>query len=113
MTAFYGGPKLSGPFHGLQAEKARIPYANACLVKIPDEVTDDQAILVSDIFPTGYFGADIPEIKPGNVVVVFGCGPVGQFVILSAMLMDAGRVIAVDRIEDRLAMARAQGAEVV
>ncbi|MCL4490433.1 MAG: glutathione-dependent formaldehyde dehydrogenase [Nitrospirae bacterium] len=112
-TAFFGGPRMSGPFHGLQAEKARIPYANVGLVKLPDEITDDQAIMLSDIFPTGYFGADLAEIKPGNTVAVFGCGPVGQFAILSAFLFDAGRVIAVDRIPSRLEMARAQGAEVI
>ena len=80
-TAFFGGPRSSGPFHGLQAERARIPFANVGLVKIPDAVTDEQAILISDIFPTGYFGADIAEIEPGDTVAVFGCGPVGQFAI--------------------------------
>lgn len=112
-TAFFGGPAESGPFNGLQAEKARIPFANVGLCKIPDEVSDDQAILVSDIFPTGYFGADIAGIKPGNTVAVFGCGPVGQFAVASAMLMGAGRVFAVDAIQSRLDLARAQGAEVV
>ena len=112
-TAFFGGPKMTGPFHGLQAERARIPFANVGLVKLPDEVTDNQAIMLSDIFPTGYFGADLAEIKPGNTVAVFGCGPVGQFAILSAMLKDAGRVFAIDRVPDRLEMARAQGAEVI
>ncbi len=112
-TAFYGGPKNTGPFDGLQAEKARIPFAAVNLVKLPDEVTDDQAILISDIFPTGYFGADLAEIEPGDVVAVFGCGPVGQFAIASAKLMGAGRVFAVDRIASRLEMARRQGAEVV
>ena len=112
-TAFYGGPKNTGPFDGLQAEKARIPFAAVNLVKLPDEVTDDQAILISDIFPTGYFGADLAEIEPGDVVAVFGCGPVGQFAIASAKLLGAGRVFAVDRIASRLEMARRQGAEVI
>jgi threonine dehydrogenase-like Zn-dependent dehydrogenase len=112
-TAFFGGPQMTGPFQGLQAEYARVPFANVGLVKLPREVSDDQAILLSDIFPTAYFGADIAEIKPGDTVVVFGCGPVGQFAIASALLMDAGRVFAVDRIPSRLAMARAQGAEVI
>src|SRR6185312_8866164 len=83
-TAFFGGPKESGPFHGLQAEFARIPFANVGLVKLPGAVTDEQAILLSDIFPTGYFGADLAEIKAGDTVAVFGCGPVGQFAIASA-----------------------------
>jgi threonine dehydrogenase-like Zn-dependent dehydrogenase len=112
-TAFYGGPQMTGAFNGLQAEKARIPFAHVNLVKIPDEVSDDQAILLSDIFPTGYFGADIAEIKNGDTVAVFGCGPVGQFAIASAKLLGAGRVLAVDGLDDRLEMARAQGAEVI
>lgn len=112
-TAFYGGPQETGPFNGLQAEKARIPMAYVNLVKLPDNVTDDQAILLSDIFPTGYQAADMADIEPGKTVAIFGCGPVGQFVIASAKHMDAGQIIAVDTIPDRLAMARAQGAEVI
>jgi threonine dehydrogenase-like Zn-dependent dehydrogenase len=112
-TAFFGGPEMTGPFQGLQAEYARVPFANVGLIKLPREVSDDQAILLSDIFPTAYFGADIAEIKPGDTVAVFGCGPVGQFTIASAFLTDAGRVFAVDHVPSRLAMARAQGAEVI
>ena len=112
-TAFFGGPESSGPFHGLQAEYARIPFANVGPVKLSDSVSDDEAILLSDIFPTGFFGADIAEIADGDTVVVFGCGPVGQFAIASALLMGAGRVLAVDRIGSRLRMARGQGAEVI
>ena len=112
-TAFFGGPEATGPYNGLQAEKARIPYANVGLVKLPDEISDDQAILMSDIFPTGYFGADIAEISDGDTVAVFGCGPVGQFAIASAKLLGAGRVFAVDQHADRLEMARRQGAEIV
>lgn len=112
-TAFFGGPESAGGFNGLQAEYARIPYANVGLVKLPEEVPDDEAILISDIFPTGYFGAHLAEIKPGDNVAVFGCGPVGQFAILSAKLMGAGRVLAVDHHQDRLEMARNQGAECI
>eukprot|EP00913_Durusdinium_trenchii_P005671 g5289.t1 len=112
-TAFFGGPEMSGPFDGLQAEYARIPWANTGLVKLPDEVSDDDAILISDIFPTGYFGADMAEIRPGDTVAVFGCGPVGQFAILSAKLKRAGRVFAIDAVPSRLEMAAAQGAEVI
>jgi threonine dehydrogenase-like Zn-dependent dehydrogenase len=112
-TAFFGGPTATGSFNGLQAEFARIPYANAGLVKLPEAVDDDQAITISDIFPTGFFGADIAEITPGDTVAVFGCGPVGIFAIVSAYLMGAGRVIAVDTIESRLEIAQAQGAEVI
>jgi threonine dehydrogenase-like Zn-dependent dehydrogenase len=112
-TAFYGGPKSTGPFDGLQAEKARIPFANAGLVKLPETVTDDQALMLSDIFPTGYFGADLAEITPGDTVAIFGCGPVGQFAIASAKLHGAGRIFAVDSVPDRLESARAQGAECI
>jgi len=112
-TAFFGGPVNAGPFDGLQAEFARVPFAAANLVKLPDEVSDEQAIVLSDIFPTAYFGAELAEIKPGNTVAIFGCGPVGQLCIASAKLMRAGRIFAVDCIESRLDAARAQGAEVI
>ncbi|KPF96725.1 alanine acetyltransferase [Rhodopseudomonas sp. AAP120] len=112
-TAFFGGPGPTGPWNGLQAEKARIPFAHVTMVKIPDNVTDDQAITISDIFPTGWFGADIADIHEGSTVAVFGCGPVGQFVIASARLMGAGRIIAVDHLPDRLDRAQRQGAEIV
>jgi threonine dehydrogenase-like Zn-dependent dehydrogenase len=112
-TAFFGGPEEAGGFDGLQAEYARIPYATVGMVKLPDDVTDDQAILISDIFPTGYQAADIAEVSDGDVVCVFGCGPVGQFAIWSAKHLGAGRVLAVDSVPDRLEAARAQGAEIV
>ncbi|HHK4206349.1 TPA: zinc-dependent alcohol dehydrogenase [Pseudomonas aeruginosa] len=112
-TAFFGGPWANGGFHGLQAEKARIPYANIGLIRLPSSISDDQAILLSDIFPTGYFGAELAGIGPGNTVAVFGCGPVGQFAIASALLLGAARVFAIDRHPDRLHMARQQGAEVI
>lgn len=112
-TAFFGGPKQTGPFNGLQAEYARIPFAHVGPVRLPDSVSDDQAILLSDIFPTGYFGAKLAEIKDGDTVAVFGCGPVGLFTIISAKLLGAGRVLAVDTIPTRLEMARALGAEAI
>jgi len=112
-TAFFGGPEATGPFDGLQAELARVPFAHTGLVKLPDEVSDEQAILLSDIFPTGYFGAALAEVADGDTVVVFGAGPVGVFAVLSARLRGAGRVIAVDQHPDRLAMARRAGAETI
>lgn len=112
-TAYFGGPQSSGPFHGLQAQYARIPFASTGLVKLPDDVSDEQAILLSDIFPTGYFGATLAEVRPGDTVAVFGCGPVGLFAIHSAFHLGAGRVFAVDRINSRLEAARALGAEVI
>ncbi|HEY8313594.1 MAG TPA: alcohol dehydrogenase catalytic domain-containing protein [Candidatus Baltobacteraceae bacterium] len=112
-TAFFGGPKGSGGFAGLQAEYARVPFGNVGPVKIPDGVGDDDAILLSDIFTTAYFGAEMASIKPGHTVVVLGCGPVGQLAIASAKLFDAGRIIAVDCEPSRLESARRQGAEPV
>lgn len=112
-TAFFGGPAEAGGFHGLQAERARIPFASVTMVKLPDEITDDQAITLSDVFPTGYFGADIARIKQGETVAVFGCGPVGQFAIASSILMNAGRVFAIDCVESRLEAAAEQGAEII
>lgn len=109
-TAFFGGPQLTGPFDGLQAEYARIPYASTNHIKLPDHVTDDQAIMISDIFPTAYYGAELAEVSDGDTVAVFGCGPVGQFAIASALIMGAGMVFAVDKDPSRLEMARAQGA---
>ncbi|MCB2251527.1 glutathione-dependent formaldehyde dehydrogenase [Pseudomonas chlororaphis] len=112
-TAFFGGPRATGPFHGLQAEKARIPYAHIGLVKIPEAISDNQAITLSDIFPTAWFGAKMAQVKDGDSVAVFGCGPVGLFAILSAKLQGAGRVFAIDGLKDRLARAQALGAECI
>lgn len=112
-TAYFGGPAQSGPFNGLQAEKARIPFANVGLVKLPDNVTDEQAVLLSDIAPTAYMAAEQAEIKPGNTVAVFGCGPVGLLTIECAKLFEAGRILAVDGVASRLEVARSLGAEVI
>ncbi len=109
-TSFFGGPAETGPINGLQAERARIPFAASTLVKLPKQVSDDQAILISDIFPTGWFGAILADVENGDTVAVFGAGPVGQFAIASAILQGASRVISVDKYDDRLAMARKQGA---
>ena len=112
-TAFFGGPEAAGSYDGMQAEAVRVPYANVGCVKLPDDVTDDQAIMLSDIFPTAWFGARLAEVEDGDTVAVFGAGPVGIFAVISAFLQGAGRVISVDRHADRLDMAREQGAEVV
>lgn len=112
-TAFFGGPKETGPINGLQAEYARIPFAAATLVALPEEISDEQAIPVSDIFPTGYFGAEEAEVQPGDTVAVFGCGPVGLFAIASAGLLGARRIFAIDHIEDRLSVAQSLGAEAI
>ncbi|WP_083590091.1 zinc-dependent alcohol dehydrogenase [Aurantimonas sp. 22II-16-19i] len=114
-TSFYGGPAPTGPFDGLQAEYARIPYANVNLVPLHPEITDHQAICLSDIASTAWFGADIADIEMGRgkTVLVMGCGPVGLFTILAAWHYGAQRVIAVDRRPDRLAKAQELGAEIV
>ncbi|MDR5822384.1 zinc-dependent alcohol dehydrogenase [Caballeronia sp. LZ043] len=112
-TAFFGGPQSTGPFNGLQAQFARTPLANASLIRLPENIDDERAILMSDIFPTGFFGAQLAEVTRGDTVAVFGAGPVGQFAVASAFMLGAGRVIVVDRLKDRLDMARAQGAEAV
>ena len=112
-TSFFGGPEATGPFDGLQAEKARIPYAHVTCVKLPDEVADDDAIMLSDIFPTAWFGARLAEVTDGDTVAVFGAGPVGLFSIAAAQLQGAGRVLVVDQLASRLEQARRLGAETI
>lgn len=112
-TCFFGGPESTGPVDGLQAEYARVPYAQTGLVPIPDEVDDDRAILLSDIFPTAWFGAKLAEVSRGDTVLVLGAGVVGQFAVASAKRQGAGRVLVVDGIASRLEKAREQHAEVI
>ena len=112
-TCWFGGPKISGPVDGLQAEKARVPFANIGLVKLPENISDADAIVLSDILPTGYFGAEMARIRPGNTVAVFGCGPVGLFTIKSAVLMGASQVFAIDHIVERMEIAQKLGAEII
>lgn len=110
-TSFFGGPRSTGPVNGLQASFVRVPYADANLIPLPDAVRDEQAIVLSDIYPTAWFGAQCAEVTRGDTVAVFGCGPVGQLAIASAWRMGAGRVIAVDNVASRLETARSQHAE--
>lgn len=112
-AAFFGGPEPTGAFNGLQAEKARIPFADTVLIKLPDSISDDDAILCSDIFPTGYMGADIADVKEGDSVAVFGCGPVGLMTLASAKLMGAKQIIGIDTIPDRLEQAAKLGATII
>jgi threonine dehydrogenase-like Zn-dependent dehydrogenase len=112
-TSFYGGPETTGPFDGLQAEYARVPYAHTNLVTVPPGVSDEQALMVSDILPTAWFGARLAEVASGDVVVVLGAGPVGQLAALSARVQGAGRVLIVDGDADRLETARLQNAETI
>jgi threonine dehydrogenase-like Zn-dependent dehydrogenase len=108
-AGLYGYSHLLGGYAGGQAEYARIPYADVGLLKVPSELTDDQVLFLSDIFPTGYMAAEQCNIKPGDTIAVWGCGPVGQFAIKSCFLLGAERVIAIDRFPERLRMAREQG----
>src|SRR4051794_35833842 len=112
-TCFFGGPEPTGPVDGLQAEYARIPFAMTTLVRVPDAVSDDQAILLSDIFPTAWFGARLAEVGEGDSVLVLGAGVVGQFAIAWAKRQGAGRVFVIDGIASRLDTARAQNAETI
>lgn len=101
----YGYSHTTGGYDGGQAEYVRVPYANVGPMKIPDDMDEEDVLFLSDIFPTGYQGAEMAEIAPGDTVVVFGCGPVGLFAMKSAWLMGAGRVIGVDHVPYRLAFA--------
>jgi threonine dehydrogenase-like Zn-dependent dehydrogenase len=110
-AGLFGYSHLCGGYAGGQAEYLRVPYADVGPMKVPDSLTDEQALFLSDIFPTGYMAADFCGIKGGETIAIWGCGPVGQFAIRSAVLLGAGRVIAIDTIPERLALARAGGAE--
>ncbi len=102
----YGYSHLTGGFAGGQAEYARVPFADVGTLKVPEGIPDEQVLFLSDIFPTGYMGADMCDIKQGDTIAVWGCGPVGQFAMASARLLGAERVIGIDRFPERLAMAR-------
>lgn len=112
-SGLFGYSHMTGGYAGGQAEYARVPFADVGLLKVPDGMPDEQVVFLTDIFPTGYMAAELCEIRPGQVVAVWGCGPVGQFAIRSAFMLGADRVIAIDRFAERLEMARAGGAEVI
>lgn len=113
-AGIYGYSHLLGGYAGGQAEYARVPFADVNPIKIENGFTDDQVLFLSDILPTGYMAAESCEIEPGDTVAVWGCGPVGQFAIKSAYLLGAERVIAIDRIPERLRMAEEKaGAETI
>jgi threonine dehydrogenase-like Zn-dependent dehydrogenase len=105
-AGIFGYSHITGGYAGGQAEYARVPYADVGPIKIEDDLTDEQVLFLSDIFPTGFYGADLCDIKGGDVIAVFGAGPVGQFAIASAVLLGAERVIAIDQYDYRLQMAR-------
>jgi len=105
-SGVFGYSHSTGGFEGAQAEYVRVPFADVGPTRIPDDMDDEEVLFLGDILPTGYQAAEMGEIKKGETVIVFGSGPVGLFAQLSAWLMGAGRVIAVDRVPERLAFAR-------
>jgi threonine dehydrogenase-like Zn-dependent dehydrogenase len=109
----FGYSHMLGGYAGGQAEYVRVPYADVNHVKIPGGLEDEQVLFLSDILPTGYMAAEACNIRPGETVAVWGCGPVGLFAIQSALLLGAGRVIAIDRFAYRLRKASECGAEVL
>jgi threonine dehydrogenase-like Zn-dependent dehydrogenase len=109
-----GYSHMLGGFPGGQAEYLRVPFADVGPLKIPDGMPDEEVLFLSDIFPTGYMAAENAEIEEGDTVAVWGCGPVGQFTIKSAWMFGAGRVIAIDGVPERLALAKEHGnAEII
>ncbi len=105
-AGIFGYSHLTGGYAGGQAEYARVPFADVGAFRVPNGMTDEQVLFLSDILPTGYMAAEACEIKPGAVVAVWGCGPVGQFAMQSAYLLGAEKVIGIDRFPERLRMAR-------
>lgn len=108
-SGLFGYSHLTGGFPGGQAEYVRVPFADVGPFKVPAHLTDEQVLFLTDIYPTGYMAAENCGIEPGDTVAVWGCGPVGQFAIQSAWMFGAGRVIAIDRVPERLAMANKYG----
>ena len=112
-AGLFGYSHLLGGYPGGQAEYLRVPFADVGPIKVPPHLSDEQVLFLSDIFPTGYMAAEFCNIKDGDTVAIWGCGPVGQFAIRSALLLGAGRVIAIDTVPERMAMAKAAGAQVL
>jgi threonine dehydrogenase-like Zn-dependent dehydrogenase len=107
-AGIFGYSHMVGGYAGGQAEYVRVPFADVGHVKIPAGLRDEQVLFLGDIFPTGWMAAENCHIQPGDTVAVWGGGPVGQFAMKSALLLGAGRVIAIDRFPERLRMAREQ-----
>lgn len=108
-SGLFGYSHMLGGYPGGQAEYLRVPFADVGPLKIPDGIPDEKVVFLSDIFPTGYMAAENCNIEKGDTVAVWGCGPVGQFAIKSAYMLGAERVIAIDRVPERLQMARELG----
>jgi threonine dehydrogenase-like Zn-dependent dehydrogenase len=112
-AGLFGYTHLTGGYPGGQAEYVRVPFADTTHIKVPDTLSDEQVLFLGDIFPTGWQAAAQCEIEPSDTVAVWGCGPVGQMAIRSAVLQGAKRVIAIDRLPERLSMAEAGGATTI
>jgi len=112
-AGLFGYSHLTGGYAGGQAQYVRVPFADVGPIKVPEGLTDEQVLFISDIFPTGYMAAENCNIQPGDTIAVWGCGPVGQMTIRSAFLLGAERVIAIDRVQERLRMAEEGGAETI
>jgi threonine dehydrogenase-like Zn-dependent dehydrogenase len=110
-SGLFGYTHMLGGYSGGQAQYARVPFADVGPIKIPNDLPDAKVVFLSDIFPTGYMGAENCNIRPNDTIALWGCGPVGQFAIRSCFMLGAGRVIAIDRVPERLELARAAGAE--
>ena len=112
-AGLFGYSHLTGGYAGGQAEYVRVPFADFTPVKVPEGLTDDQVLFLTDIFPTGWQAAVNCDIQPEDRIAIWGCGPVGQFTIRSALMLGAKQVIAIDCVPERLAMARAAGADTI
>ena len=112
-AGLFGYSHMTGGYAGGQAQYARVPFADVGPFRVPDSLTDEQVLFLTDIFPTGYMAAENCNIRSGDTVAVWGCGPVGQFAIRSAFLLGAGRVIGIDTVPERRMMATEAGAEVL
>jgi threonine dehydrogenase-like Zn-dependent dehydrogenase len=112
-AGLFGYTHMLGGYAGGQAEFVRVPFADVGCVKIEQNIDDERVLFLTDIFPTGYMAAENCDIKPGHVIAVWGCGPVGQFAIRSAFMLGAERVIAIDRVRERLDMAAQSGADIL
>jgi threonine dehydrogenase-like Zn-dependent dehydrogenase len=113
-SGLFGYSHLTGGYAGGQAQYARVPFSDVGPLKIPPGIPDEMVLFLSDILPTGYMAAENCEIKSGDTIAIWGCGPVGQMAIMSAWLLGAARVIAIDSVPERLRMAREKGrAEII
>jgi threonine dehydrogenase-like Zn-dependent dehydrogenase len=113
LAGLFGFSHITGGFPGGQAQYVRVPYADVGPIKVPDSLTDEQVLFLSDIFPTAYMAAEHCEITPEDTIAIWGCGPVGVLAAKCCFLLGAKRVISIDTVPERLALAREAGAETI